>query len=184
MKMKSKKTPIKKLTKSFFGDLISYVIVFILVFAFFHFVILLGRVPSESMNPTIKVNDITISNYLAYKKRTPQRGDIIVFSKDGENFCKRVIGIPGDRISFHNGYVYINNKQLVENNYLSSDVETNSSESFEVPKDSYFVLGDNRENSDDSRFWDYPYVSKDDIVAKVMIIVPTHTIVDLIPTKK
>ena len=159
-------------------ELISYTIVLILLLIGFRYIFMITWTPTKSMVPTVQVNDVMICNRLAYNKKSPQRGDIIVFhSKElDKTLCKRIIGIPGDNITFHNGYVYVNDEKLDESVYISDDVETNSADTFTVPESSYLVLGDNRENSNDSRFWINPYVSRKDIEAKVMWIIPTHTV--------
>ena len=134
------------------------------------FVLCVTIVSSASMVPTLKVGDINIANRLAYIQREPKRGEIIILSNTstgGFDYVKRIIGLPGDKISFKNGYVYINGKRCDET-YLDSTIETNCTKTFEVPENSYLVLGDNRENSIDSRFWKEPYVKKDEIVGKVI----------------
>lgn len=126
-------------------------------------------IPSESMVPNVRVGEIVFFNKLAYIKNSPQRGDIIYF--DGNSYseksylCKRVIGIPGDKIEFINGDVYINDKKVNEG-YISEEIETNSNNVFEVPANCVFAMGDNRENSLDSRFFTNPYISYDDIKGK------------------
>ena len=106
---------------------------------------------------------------MAYISKTPQRGDIIYFEgssySDSQYLCKRVIGIPGDTIKFVNGDVYINDMKVNEA-YISDEIETNSKNTFLVPNNCVFVMGDNRENSLDSRFFTNPYVSYDDIKGK------------------
>lgn len=117
----------------------------------FHFLLMNGKVLSGSMEPTLKTGQYFVANRLAYVKKSPKRGDIISFQNDKDLFIKRVIGVAGDKISFHDGYVYLNGKKLDESSYLDSDVETNCMDSFKVPDGTVFVLGDNRENSSDSR---------------------------------
>jgi len=80
---------------------------------------------------------------------------------------KRIIGVPGDEIEFHDGYVYINGAICDESAYLDKDIETNCDKSFTVPNNSYFVMGDNREHSTDSRFFESPYILEDDIMGRV-----------------
>ena len=152
---------------------IELVIVAAVSFGIFKYVIIPGYVPSESMYPTLNVGDWGFANGLAYVLHEPQRGDIIVFESEelNETLIKRVIGLPGDTVSFYDGYVYINDGLIVEE-YIDSDVETNSNvQEFIVPEGCYFVLGDNRESSYDSRFWSNPYVSADSIKGKYMFTI-------------
>ena len=158
-----------------FTGIQKYVIIIVLVIIlsnlFFKFVLVPGYVPSESMQPTLEISDWGFANGLAYVVHEPQRGDIIVFnSKElNEVLVKRVIGLPGDTVSFYDGYVYINDG-LVYEEYIGEDVETNSpTRDFIVPEGCYFVMGDNRTASYDSRFWSNPYVAKSDIIGKYMI---------------
>ena len=133
-----------------------------------NFVVLGTSVMSGSMEPKLKVGNSVMYNRLAYKKNVPERGDIIAFwsGEEGKLMAKRVIGLPGDTVEFRNGYVYINGVMADEREYLDEDIETNSNKVFNVPAESVFVLGDNRENSYDSRFWKIPYVSYSDIKGK------------------
>ena len=118
------------------------------------------------------VGDFTIANRLAYKHQTPQRGDIIFFEKDGELLSKRVIGIAGDTITFVDGKVVINDEVLDESEYLAEEIRTECEKTFEVPRNCVFVLGDNREDSYDSRYWDEPYVRLRDIEGKLISTIP------------
>lgn len=153
-----------------------YVIVFAAVFIIFHFFIMLGRIPSESMEPTLMVHDWTIGSRNAYRDGLPERGDIIIFysQEEDEVMVKRVIGLPGETVSFVGGHVYIDGEPLDESGYLDASVETVCEETFVVPQDSVFVLGDNREVSFDSRYWEDPYVDMDDIRCKVSYVIPFH----------
>lgn len=149
--------------------IIACVTVVIFVAILVNFMIEISKASSGSMSPTIRTGDVVIYNRLAYKVRDVKRGDSISFKHDNSVYGKRVIGIAGDTISFHNGYVYINDKKIDESAYIGEDIETNCTEKFTVPDGCVFVLGDNREDSNDSRFWDAPYVDKKDIIGKQLI---------------
>ena len=166
---KKKVTTLTSMQKAGLGLLV----VVLLANLFFKFVLIPGYVPSASMYPTLKIGDWGFANGLAYVMNEPQRGDIIVFrsSENDEILIKRVIGLPGDTVSFYDGYVYINDGLIYEE-YIDEKIETNSlTKDFTVPDGCYFVLGDNRTESYDSRFWDDPYVKKSDIIGKYMITI-------------
>lgn len=136
-------------------------------------VLLWGVVPSESMYPTLKAGDYVINNGLAYLTHEPQRGDIIIFTAheetmEDETLIKRIIGGPGDSLMFIDGDIFING-QLAYEEYLGENVETNSFKDFEVPEGCYFVMGDNRDNSFDSRYWEDPYVRFENIKGKAIV---------------
>lgn len=151
----------------------SYLLPVLVLIVLFRFILLSGVVRSSSMEPSIETNSFVFANRLAYIKRVPQRGEIILFrsKENGEILCKRIIGLPEDEIVFKNGYVYINDT-ICEETYLDENVETNCSESFTVPAYCYFVMGDNRENSYDSRYFQEPYISKDAIIGKCIGSIP------------
>lgn len=158
--------------KSNIFDIIWLVVLISFVIIITGFVLQVGVVESASMEPAIMTGEITVTNKLAYVKREPERGDIVTFiSKENGNAVntKRIIGIPGDSIRFYSGYVVINDLVCDETEYLLLDVETNCMNTFEVPEDCYFMLGDNRDNSFDSRHWDNPYISKDDICGELIL---------------
>lgn len=126
-------------------------------------------VASASMEPTLKTGSICIINKLAYKNKPIQRGDIVCFYSTQENaiMTKRVVGVAGDEISFKDGFLILNGEKAIEE-YLDEDIETNSSKTFIVPDGSVFLLGDNREDSYDSRFWENPFVSTSHIYGKYL----------------
>ncbi len=136
------------------------------------FVIQFTHVESGSMEPTIMTGDYTVVNKLAYLEQTPERGDLIAFKSDelGLYLLKRVIGLPGDKIEFREGFVYINDSLYNESAYLVQGTETNCTKTFYVPEESYFVMGDNREHSTDSRFFKMPYISQKNIMGKVIYV--------------
>jgi signal peptidase I len=112
------------------------------------------RVESISMQPTLYEGDFVIVNKLAYKLGTPSRGDVIIFhappDPTGEPYIKRVIGLPGDTVEVKGGMVYVNGVPLHEP-YIKA--APNYHNTYHVPLDALFVLGDNRNNSSDSHSW-------------------------------
>lgn len=148
----------------------------VLLILFMAFCIGPGYAKSGSMEPAIRTGDVVLCNKLVYKIREPKRGDIVTFSVDGktEKYCKRIVGLPGETIRFLDGKVYIDNILLDESSYIGAEVWTDCDESFMVPEDSYFVMGDHREDSFDSRFWQEPYVKRNQIHAQVIFVLPTH----------
>lgn len=153
--------------KSIFKEIIWYVLVFVITFVVCKFFILVSTVMSGSMEPTIMTGDTAFCNRLAYIKDAPERGDKIVFwfDESQEYLFKRIIGLPGDTVSFENNKVLINGEVLQED-YLNDVVITQCDKTFEVPEGCVFVLGDNRCNSYDSRYWPNPYVDIDNIMGR------------------
>ena len=150
-------------------DFIPYLFVVGVMVCLLNFMVSIGSIKSGSMEPTLMTGDIVIGNRLAYKVRQPQTGDIIFFKFGKDVYCKRIIGVAGDNVAFRDGYVYLNGERLDESLYLDEDIETNCTETFAVPENCVFVLGDNRELSYDSRFWDNPYIPINDIISRELI---------------
>lgn len=129
-----------------------------------------SRVVGLSMYPVLNENDWIIANRLEYVNSEPSFGDIIVFKKKdvtSDPIVKRVIGIPFDTVEIIDGYLYINNKRI-DNDFAAMDKSENM-QKITVPKDSYFVMGDNRDLSVDSRKWEKPFVKKEQIIGKVKL---------------
>lgn len=128
-----------------------------------------ANIPSGSMENTIHPGDRVIGSRLAYLSQDPQRTDIIIFrfpDDESQVFIKRIIGLPGEEIQIVAGAVYIDGAQApLEEEYLK-EIPQGSFGPYVVPEDSYFVMGDNRNNSHDSRFWENHFVSRDEILAK------------------
>ena len=142
----------------------------VLAFLLSRFVIVNAKIPSASMEPTIMTGDRLIGNRLAYLNKDPQRQDIVIFlfpDDEKEYFIKRVIGLPGETVTIRSGKVYINDsaEPLEEGAYLTT-TPLGDFGPYQVPEGAYFMLGDNRNNSMDSRFWNQPYVYRDKILGK------------------
>jgi len=160
--------PREILIKETMWDIIGASIPVVTVIILLTCVICIATVPTKSMEPYIMAGNTVFYNRLAYKRHTVKRGDIINFKSRemGINETKRVIGIAGDEISFRDGYVVLNGQIADESDYLDDSVETNSKHTFKVPERCVFVLGDNREGSKDSRYFENPYISEKDIIGK------------------
>lgn len=175
-KDQDKKSSPKNIKRFIIKEILSYikilVIAALIALIFTKFVIINAQVPTGSMENTINVNDRLIGFRLAYLFSEPQRGDIIIFKypdDETQNFVKRVIGTPGDVVEITEGKVYVNGVELVEDYIKEAMIDDGTSQTYIVPEDSYFVLGDNRNSSKDSRYWDTTsYVTKDEILAKVI----------------
>lgn len=144
----------------------------IVAFIFSRFVIVNAEVPTGSMRTTIVEGDRLIGLRLSYIFSEPKRGDIVIFKypdNENENFVKRVIGVPGDVIQIYNGHVYVNDEMLIEDYILEPMEDDGEVHTYVVPANHYFMMGDNRNNSKDSRYWTNTYVSKDKILAKVFV---------------
>ena len=138
------------------------------------FVILVGYVPSGSMENLIMTNDQILANRTAYWFSDPQRGDVVVFYAPDEkavgnttHYVKRIIGLPGETVTIDQGLVYIDGK-LLEEPYL--EFPTRSGDGvYIVPEGHYFMMGDHRTDSADSRVWKHKYVPLEDIQGEVFL---------------
>ena len=131
------------------------------------FIIVNARVTSGSMENTIMTGDRVLGLQFSYWFSDPQRGDVVIFKypdNEQENYIKRIIGLPGEVIQIVEGRVYVNN-ELLDEPYLKETTYGNFGP-YEVPEGHYFMLGDNRNNSEDSRYWRNKYVAKDKILGK------------------
>lgn len=130
-------------------------------------------VNGNSMYPTLKTKDYLILNKTSYHKSIPKRGDIIVFQSNllddsghKKKLVKRVIGLPGDIVQIKNGLVYLNGNLLIEN-YLNN-ISENDQIKILVPNNEIFVLGDNRNDSIDSRSKDIGTIPFENIDGKII----------------
>ena len=131
-------------------------------------------IPTVSMLNTSQEGDRIIASRLAYINDEPQRYDIIIFrypDDETQLFAKRIIALPGETIEVKNGIVYITdkngNKSTARTDFITNCVPTGNFGPYTVPLGSYFVMGDNRNDSWDSRYWDNKTVKKEKIIGKV-----------------
>ena len=148
--------------------LFTLVIVIIVSFLITNFIILKAEVPTGSMKNTINIKDRVIGWRLISKV---ERGDIVIFpalkyAEEDALYVKRVIGLPGETVEIKDGKVYING-ELLKEDYLPEEMVYSKGE-YHVPEGCYFVMGDNRNNSRDARYWENKYIAEDDILAKVV----------------
>jgi signal peptidase I len=134
-----------------------------------------GQISGFSMEPRIDSDEYVLINALAYWFGPPQRGDIVAFRHERSApsvYVKRVIGLPGDRVAIARGIVSVNGMPLAEPYVRFGDQR--SFGSVVVPVNAYYVLGDNRANSDDSRVWGF--VSANDLIGRAIFAVwpPSH----------
>lgn len=137
----------------FLLDIVETLILSVVLFAAINAVSARIRVDGASMEPTLQSGEFVIVNKLAYVLGSPKVGDVIVFHfprDPDQEYIKRVIGLPGDRVSIKGGKVYVNGK-LLEEHYIAAPPVYEAT--WDVPVDSLFVLGDNRNNSSDSHNW-------------------------------
>lgn len=125
-------------------------------------------VPTESMYPTIKKGDQMFVTKI-YNPQNIKRGDILVFYSNElkDLLIKRVVGLPGETVEVKdNGDVYVNGKYLEEDYVKNPDSKTGN---FKIPEGKYLMLGDNRANSADARYWNNPYIDAKDIQGKARV---------------
>lgn len=139
----------------------------------FKTILMLGFVPSASMEGTIKTGDFLISTRYDIGAEDLNRYDIVVFAppdSPNESYVKRLIGLPGETIEVKNGKVYADGIEL-DSSYKKGPQNRTGDGVYVVPEGCYFFLGDNRNDSLDSRFWEEKYVPLENIQAKAKFIV-------------
>lgn len=170
----------------FIAELIrTVVIVVVLAFLIRQFVMQPYIVDGSSMYPVLHNNDYLLVDKIGYKIKDPQRGDIIVFKYPNNTsvyYVKRIIGLPGEKVRIENGAVYIFNTANpsglkldepytngVNNTFVKANetVDNQPITEFTVPENNYFVMGDNRTGSSDSREWGF--LNNDKIIGKVFV---------------
>ena len=161
--------------RAVFEIILYFALVACITFLIIHFVGQRTVVNGVSMQPTLSDGDNLIVDKLSYRFHDPERFDIIVFPfqfQDNTYYIKRIIGLPGETVQImDDGSIYINGEKLEENygmEVIKPETIGRAAEPIELGDDEYFVMGDNRNCSYDSRFWDNTYVRFDEILGKAV----------------
>ena len=165
--------PAQQKQKSFVRDLLEVVVLALALYIIINVAVQTIHVMGPSMQNTLQNNDFLVASKISYHLHDPQRGDIIVFKPSNDashDYIKRIIAVPGDHLRIAHAQVFINGHRLVES-YLPepwtwSDTWNQGNEDV-VPANSYFVMGDNRNHSTDSRFLGYQ--KKDQFLGKAWV---------------
>lgn len=146
----------------FFLDILQVIVFAAALFLFIYLLILQPhKIKGNSMFPSFLNGEFLLTDKVSYRVGDPKRGDVVVFQappRESDEYIKRIIGLPGETVAIRGGHVYINGKLLSEP-YLDSGVYTsgglflNENQEYVVPENQYFVMGDNRPGSSDSRSW-------------------------------
>lgn len=158
--------------KEIFGWLRALSIAIVLTLIINNCVVFGGYVPTPSMENTIETKTRIFTSRLSYLNSEPQRGDVVTFrypDDESKRFVKRIIGLPNETIQGINGKIYINNSNvpLVED-YIRESTFSDFGP-YTIPDGCYFMMGDNRNNSLDSRFWKHQFVKREKIEGKVIM---------------
>lgn len=166
--------------REFLLDMLKYIVIVVVILFVIFYVASITQVVGDSMNPTLKSGEVLVLNKWKYRLFPIERGDIVSLQyADTKYLIKRIIGLPGEKVEIKNNQLYINDQKYSEN-YLPDDLSYDDFSmkalGYEViPDDMYFVLGDNRENSLDSR--EIGLVPKNKIDGKISVrIWPLHRI--------
>lgn len=159
--------------KEFIKDTFKYIIVIVVVLVLAIYVVSLQQVVGPSMSDTLNNNDIVLLDKISYRFTDIKRGDVVsLYYADTKYLIKRVIGLPGEYVEFQDNKLYIDNKYMDEDyleDVITDDFSLSELGYDEIPEDMYLVLGDNREDSLDSRDASVGLIPKEDIIGKVRI---------------
>ena len=160
------------------------IIVVVVVLVVNNVVLINAKIPSESMENTIMTGDRIFGfrmayglnfdffgKHISYKTKDPERFDIIIFKfpdDESQLFIKRLIGLPGETVEIRDGHIYIDDSSEPLEDVETKEYMVGNYGPYTVPEGCYFVMGDNRNDSKDSRYWINPYVSKDKILGKAV----------------
>jgi len=171
-------------------DLVETIITALLVFVIIYlFLFQPHQVKGNSMQPNFEDGEYLLTNKVTYRINKPKRGEVVIFespqNKDFD-YIKRIIGLPGEKVKIVNGKIFINGSVLDESAYLADDVYTQEgsflpeNEEVDVSENQYFVVGDNRSHSSDSREWGF--ISVENIIGKTWVRYWPPSRAGLLPT--
>lgn len=162
---------------AFFLDILQVIVFAVAIFLFVYLLILQPhKIKGHSMDPNFEDGEFILTDKVSYRFGNPERGDVIVFKAPPdyqEEFIKRIIGLPGDKVMVKSHQVYVNNKLIDETAYLDPAVQTDpenfvaEGQVYTVPDGSYFVLGDNRPHSFDGR--GFGFIARSKITGKAWL---------------
>lgn len=185
MNLYKKPPKYKKYIKSVILWIIELLLVIFAAYLIIEYAVEKTTMMGISMNTTLNDGEKIIINKIAYLKKEPKRYDVIVFnqSRSGHGYynIKRVIGLPGETIEIINGYVYIDGEQLEEVVKVEPmNIAGLAKEAIILQENEFFVLGDNRNYSEDSRFANIGIVVKSDIIGKAWLRLSPFSVIDKI----
>lgn len=166
---------IKNIFSAFFDFLQGIVVILAIMVMIYLFIMSPQEINGASMEPTFHNKEFILTNKIEYKLHDPQRGDVVIFKSPRNkdiDYIKRIIGVPGDRVGLKGGTYYVNGERLFEpylaaNTYISGGNYLREDSEIIVPKGRYFVSGDNRGHSSDSR--EFGPIPKEDFIGKALL---------------
>lgn len=166
------------LLKEIFSWIIEIAIVLMMAFVLVYFIGMRTSVVGQSMSETLENGDQILVNRFMYKVIGPKANDVIVFLPNGNEkshyYVKRVIGVPGDTVQIKNGRIYVNGTEFTEKVDVASIEDAGlAADAVTLGDDEYFVLGDNRNNSEDSRYANIGNIKREYIIGKVWFVIST-----------
>ena len=171
---------------AFFMDILEVIVLAVGIFLIVYLLILRPhKIKGQSMHPNFPDGEYLLTEKVSYYRKDPQRGDVVVFKPpiSEDEFIKRVIGLPGETISVSGGKVYVNNQELKEDYidvYTAPGAFLAEGQTYTVPNGYYFVMGDNRPHSSDSRAWGP--ITKKVITGKAWLIYFPFNLTGIVPS--
>ncbi len=172
---KKEKEPKVSVVREMISWIATFAVAMLVAVVLKNYVIINADIPTGSMENTIMPGDRLIGNRLAYVRAEPGRGDIVIFhypDNEEDLYVKRIIGLPGETVTIEDGRVYIDGStEPLEESYLKNNWFVSTGPYyFEIPEGSYLMLGDNRNDSWDARYWENTYVKREKILGKAVVI--------------